>query len=352
MSFKTDTSGKKKENGRKRVVLWVLAIIIAIGLFAGYKVFGPNASGIPKDKFLYIRTGSSYQQVKDTLARGQFVNDIRSFDLLAKKAGYPERVKAGKYRIKNGMSNYAIIRMLRSGSQVPVKLVINKLRTKQDFIRYVAAHLEADSTQLKQLMQDPSFLSQYGLDEHTAMCLVLPDSYEFWWNTGARKTLEKFAGYYKKYWTPERIAKARTRNLSPQQAYIMASIVEEETNNHPEKPLITSVYLNRVKIGMPLQADPTVKFAVGDFSIKRVTSAITTTPSPYNTYYTKGLPPGPICTPSKKTLEAVLNAPETKYLYFCAKEDFSGAHSFATNYDEHQKNAQRYQQALNARGIH
>ena len=202
------------------------------------------------------------------------------------------------------------------------------------------------------MLHDPVYLSQFGLDTNTAMCAVMPDTYEFWWNTSADKAYRKLAKYYKDYWTPERKQKAQARNLTPPEVITLASIVDEETNNNAEKPQIASVYLNRMKEGMRLQADPTVKFAVGDFTIKRITSAITGTPSPYNTYYTAGLPPGPICTPSRKSIEAVLNPAETNYLYFCAKEDFSGSHRFAATYAEHMKNASLYQRALNERNIH
>jgi UPF0755 protein len=250
------------------------------------------------------------------------------------------------------MSNYNIVRLLRSGRQTPVKLVINKLRTKHDFITYISSNLEADSIVLKQMFADPVYLAQFGLDTNTAMCAVIPDTYEFFWNTTADKAFRKIAGYYTKYWTRERKEKAKAHGLSPQQVIIIASIVDEETNKNDEKGNVASVYINRYRTGMKLQADPTVKFAVGDFSIRRVTGVHLQTNSPYNTYMYAGLPPGPVCTPSKKSIDAVLNAPQTKYIYFCAKEDFSGYHRFATNYIDHMKNARLYQQALDARGIH
>jgi len=241
---------------------------------------------------------------------------------------------------------------LRSGRQTPVKLVINKLRTKKDFIHYVSSNLEADSLVLQQMLNDNVYLSQFGLDSNTAMVAVMPDTYEFWWNTTADKAYRKFEKYYAKFWTAERKSKAQQLGLSPVEVTILASILEEETNYNKEKPLIASVYINRLKHGMKLQADPTAKYAYGDFTLRRITSALTSLASPYNTYFTAGLPPGPICTPSKKSIEAVLNAPATDYLYFCAKEDFSGAHRFAKTYQEHQKNAHLYQEALNNRGIH
>lgn len=340
--------GTKK---KKSILLWIVVIVIAIGGFGLFRIFGPN-TGSYTDEFLYIRTGSTYEDVKAALREGHFINDMWSFDLLAQRVKYPAKVKAGKYRISHGMSNYNIIRMLRSGRQTPVKLVINKLRTKQDFIHFVSMNLEADSQQMKQLFADNTYLSQFGLDTNTAMCAVIPDTYEFFWNTNADKTFRKIAKYYTAYWNDARKQKASAKGLTQQQAIIIASIVDEETNKNDEKGNIASVYMNRLKTGMKLQADPTIKFAIGDFAIRRVTGAMMEDPSPYNTYVHMGLPPGPICTPSKKSIEAVLDAPETKYIYFCAKEDFTGYHRFATNYADHLKNAQLYQQALNARNIH
>jgi len=342
----------KKKKNKFRWLLWAGAALVIIALYGLLKIFGPNTGSMSEGEYLYIRTGSTYADVKEALKEGGFIRNMASFDLLAKKANYPARVYAGKYHIEKGMSNYDIVRLLRSGRQIPVKIVINKLRTKQDFIQLISTNLEADSMVLRQMFADTIYLAQFGLDTSTVMCAVLPDTYEFFWNTGADKAFRKIARYYKEYWTEERKAKAKAHGLTPVKSIIVASIVEEETNKNDEKGNIASVYINRNRIGMRLQADPTVKFAVGDFTIRRITGTHLATISPYNTYMYAGLPPGPICTPSKKSIEAVLNAPDTKYLYFCAKEDFSGYHRFATNLAEHAKNARLYQQALNARGIH
>lgn len=318
----------------------------------GIDFFSSNTGNFRQGEFLYIRTGSNYEDVKQTLKEEGFVRNIKTFDFLAHQAHYPDMVKAGKYHITKGMSNFNIIRLLRSGKQTPVKLVINKLRTKHDFIQYLSSNLEADSLVLKRMLNDEVYLSEFGLDTNNVMCAVLPDTYEMWWNTNADKAFRRIEQYYVKFWTDERKEKATAKGLTPQQVIILASIIEEETNYNPEKPYIASTYINRLNKNMKLQADPTAKFAVGDFMIRRVTSTITKLASPYNTYFTFGLPPGPICTPSRKSIEAVLNAPKTNYLYFCAKEDFSGTHRFASSLEEHQKNARLYQQALNARGIH
>lgn len=342
---------KRKRSKKTKALKIFLGIAALLLLFLVFVVFGPNTGSFSKDEFLYIPTGADYAQVKTTLCEDGFIRDITSFELLAKQAGYPGHIKPGKYRIRHGMSNYNIIRMLRSGRQEPVKLIINKIRTTPDFIRLLANNLEADSLVLKQMFNDNTYLSQFGLDSNNVLCAVLPDTYEFYWNTNADKAFRKIAKYYTAYWTEERKQLAKANGLTPNEAVTLASIVDEETNYNPEKPTIASVYLNRLAQGMKLQADPTARFANGDFTVRRITAAITATASPYNTYYTTGLPPGPICTPSKKSIEAVLHAEHTNFMFFCAKEDFSGSHRFAATYADHQKNAKLYQQALSARGI-
>lgn len=336
----------------RKVLLVIFLVLLIVGGFIVFKLFGPNTGLLSKGKYLYIRTGSTYNDVKRELQEGDYINDMWAFELLAERADYPSRVKAGKYKVDKGMSIYNLVRILRSGRQEPVKLVVNKLRTEDDFVRFVCTKLEADSTRMRALLADNKYLSAFGLDDNTAMCAVIPDTYEFYWNTSADKAFGKIAGYYNQFWTDARKQKAKAQGLTQQQVSILASIVDEETNKNDEKGNVASVYMNRLKTGMKLQADPTVKFAIGDFSIKRITSVHTAYSSAYNTYANTGLPPGPICTPSKKSIDAVLDAPATDYIYFCAKEDFSGYHRFASNYTDHMKNARLYQQALNARGIH
>lgn len=345
-------SAAKKNKKSSRIGLIIGAIVIAFVIYILFKVFGPNTGSFTQGEYLYIHTGSSYANVLQTLKEGGFVQDIKSFDLLAKQAGYPTHVHPGKYKIARGMSNYNIIRLLRSGRQTPVKLVINKLRTKNDFIKLIGNNLEADTNVLRQMMQDSVYLTQFGLDTNTVMCAVMPNTYDFFWNTTADKAFRKIEKTYAQFWTDERKQQAQNHNLTPQQTIILASIVEEESNKKEDKPKIASVYINRLHKGVRLQADPTIKFAVGDFTIRRITGIYLQVLSPYNTYINTGLPPGPICTPSASSIEAVLQAPQTDYLYFCAKPDFSGYHVFATTYEEQMKNAHAYQQALNEHGIH
>jgi UPF0755 protein len=339
----------KKKGSRALFVIFLILIMIAV--LSVFKVFGPNTGTFTQGEYLYVHTGSDYGKLKDALQQGGFISDMLSFELLAKAAKIPEHIHPGKYKIREGMSNYNIIRMLHGGRQTPVKLVINKLRTKHDLVTLLSTNLEADSLALMELLSDRTFLSQFGLDTNTAMCMILPDTYEFKWNTPADRTLKRLEENYKKFWDEGSKQQAHDHNITPIQAIIVASIVDEETNINDDKPKIASVYLNRLRIGMRLEADPTVKFAVGDFTIKRIKGPMLQNPSPYNTYMYGGLPPGPICTPSMASIQAVLNAPKTTYLYFCAKEDFSGRSNFASTYDEQLKNAHAYQKALNARGI-
>lgn len=336
--------------GRKRTGLKIfLAIILIVGAIGAFLVWGPNTS---KDKYLYIRTGATYADVIHQLDSGGYIREMNSFKMLAERANYPAKVKAGKYRIESGMSNYNIVLMLRNGSQTPVKLVINKLRTKQDLVRLVSTQLEADSASMWKLLRDDAFLAEYDLDTNTALSAIMPDTYEFYWNTGSEKVFRKIAKKYIKFWNEERTAKAKAKGLSPADVMNMASIVDEETNKLADKPLIASVYLNRIAKGIPLQADPTIKFAIGDFSIKRVTSVHLKYQSPYNTYINKGLPPGLICTPTESAINAVLNAPQTDYIYFCATPALDGSSAFTASYEEHLRNAKAYAEELNRRGIH
>jgi len=342
----------KAKKKKSRTGLIIVVIIIAALALVTFKTFGPNTGTFTQGEYLYIHTGSDYEKVKEALQQGGFVADMFSFNFFASRLGLPTHIHPGKYRITRHMSNYNLIRLLHSGKQTPVKLVINKLRTQKDFIRLLSANLEPDSNTVYQLLHDPSYLSQFGLDTNTMIGAVIPDTYIFIWNTTADKVFRKIERNYSKFWDDTHKQEAKDHNLTPIQATIVASIVDEETNISEDKPKIASVYLNRLKDGMKLQADPTVKFAIGDFSIRRVTGPMLENTSPYNTYMYSGLPPGPICTPSVSSIEAVLTAPKTTYLYFCAKEDFSGYSNFASTYSEQLKNAAKYRKALDERGIH
>jgi len=331
----------------KKVFLFLLLIILLVGAWCAWNIFGPVIHN-PEKKFLYIKTGSNYQDVKDSLQKNKIITGTFWFDKMAQYVDYPQMVKAGKYKITDGMSLYHLIKMLRSGKQIPVNLVITKLRTKEDLAKRIAANFEVDSSTVIHFLSNQDTLQQFDVDTNTVMTDVIPNTYTYTWNTPIEKIFKKLSEESQRFWNPERIQKAERLKLSPKEVYTLASIVEEETNKQDDKGKIASVYINRLRKGMKLAADPTVKFAMKDFGLKRIYHKYLAFVSPYNTYLNAGLPPGPICTPSIKTIDAVLDAPETDYLFFVARADFSGYSDFASDYSQHQVFAKAYQQALDS----
>lgn len=331
----------------RKVIFYLFVTVAFIFAFCLWKVFGPAIHN-PSGQFLYIKTGSHYQQVKDSLIKNNLLKGTFWFDKIAGYAGYPQKVKAGKYKIPDGMSLYHLIKMLRSGRQTPVNLVITKLRTKEDLAKKIAANFETDSITVINFLNNEDALRQFDVDTNTVMTDVIPNTYTYQWNTTPKNIFIKLDAEEKKFWNRERLEKAQQLQLTPQQVYILASIVEEETNKADDKGKVASVYINRLRKGMRLAADPTVKFAMKDFELKRIYHKHLAFVSPYNTYLNAGLPPGPICTPSIKTIDAVLNSPETNYLFFVARSDFSGYSNFASTYQQHKIFAKSYQQALDS----
>lgn len=332
----------------KKVLLIVFAFLLIGAGIIGWVFLGSATGFDSSKKSLYITSSDPTKRaVLDSLKKNEIVKNDFAFEWLANRMNYWTNIKPGKYDIKKGTSLLTIIRMLRNGQQTPVDLVITKLRTKEDFARLVDRKFETDSVQMLNYLNNDDSMQKYGVSPENAMTLVLPDTYTYFWNTSPEKIVKKLADETEKFWTQERKQKARDRGLTPIQAHVLASVVEEETNANAEKGNIASVYINRIKNGMPLQADPTVKFALKDFGLKRIYEKHLMVESPYNTYRNSGLPPGPICTPTKSTIDAVLNAPNTNYLYFVASSEFNGTHVFSATYEEHLKKAKEYQQALN-----
>ena len=330
----------------KKLLIGLLIFLLLTGAVAGYLILGP-ATSFPAPRYdLYIHTGMNYEELDSTLKKDEVLAHPGVFNWLAKRVSYPANIKAGKYEIKEGMNLLNILKMLRNGRQVPVNLVITKLRTKEDLAGMIGRKFECDSAAFIRFLNNSDTLSVYTLDTNTVMTMVFPNTYTYYWNTTPSRIFKKMELAARAFWTPERIRQASARHLTPVTAYILASIVEEETTRKTDKPKIASVYMNRIATGMRLSADPTVKFALRRFDLKRVYEKYLVVESPYNTYRYAGLPPGPICTPSMESLEAVLNAPETRYYYFVAKPDFSGYSNFAETYSEHLKNAKEYQKAL------
>lgn len=336
---------------RKSLLLVLVVLLLAGGFWAYHRYFKANVFSFQGKRYIYVPTGGTMNQLMDSLRKNKVLINPESFVALAASMGLNQSIHPGRYELEPGMSNFQLIRMLRSGRQSPVKLVLNKLRTPHQIIAKLASQLEPDSIDFARLFADSTFLASYQISKNQIQVLFMPNTYELYWNTTARNAVEKIAKSHVTFWNTDRVAKTKTLGLSIPQVITLASIVEEETNKNDEKPRIASVYLNRLKAGMHLGADPTVKYAVGNFALKRILSEHTRMPSPYNTYINGGLPPGPICTPSAASIDAVLQAEQTKFIFFCAKEDFSGYHNFAVTYSEHQQNAQRYHQALNERKI-
>ncbi|HUQ96515.1 MAG TPA: endolytic transglycosylase MltG [Chitinophagaceae bacterium] len=330
----------------KKLILFITVLLLLAGAVATWLFIGPATAFNDKKRALYIRTDAATKgAVLDSLTKG-IISNTTAFEWLASRMDLWSHLKPGKYDINRGSSLLNIVRKLRNGQQASVNLVITKLRTKEDLARLVGRRFECDSASMMGFLNSSDSLQPFNTEPELAMTQVLPDTYTFFWNTTPQKIYSKLSGEAKTFWTTDRVQKAEALGLTFSKAYILASIVEEETNNTEEKDTIASVYLNRVAKGMPLQADPTIKFGLRDFGLKRIYEKHWRVPTPYNTYLNKGLPPGPICTPSKQTIDAVLSAPQTAYFYFVANKAFNGTHVFTTNYTDHLRYAKEYQKAL------
>ncbi|MBI3137991.1 MAG: endolytic transglycosylase MltG [Sphingobacteriales bacterium] len=328
---------------KRRIIPGVLLILILAASFTGYKVFGPAVSD-STGKYFYIRTGENMDTLSAHLVADTFISNNTWFKRVAGWLNF-KKVKPGRYELKNGMSLYKLVRVLRAGEQKPVKMVIVKERTRENFAGKMGKKFdtECDSLRMIRFLNSKDSLQPYGLDTNTVMSVILPFTYEIKWNSTPGKMIEQFQVSFKKFWNAERTQKAARLNLTPLQATILASIVEEETTRKADKYNIASTYLNRLKIRMKLQACPTAKFVSRDFQLGRITEKQTSLVSPYNTYLNEGLPPGPICTPSIESIEAVLDAPSTGYLYFVASDKFDGSTVFTSNYEDHMKYARLFQ---------
>jgi UPF0755 protein len=347
--------GKIKEsvniNIKAGVVIFV-TIAFTVVTFYGYQVlFSPNILLDRQDRYFYIPTNATFEQVKDSIETGGILHDRLSFFFLSKLVGYNDKVKPGRYLLQSGENNWNTIKKLYAGRQDPVKITFNNIRQKEEFAEKMASKLEFSSQELLARMEDNALLKTYGLDSANVMCLFIPNTYEMYWNVTAEFFMDKMFQENEAFWTEARKAKADSLGLTPVQAFVLASIVEQETQKQDEKPTVAGVYLNRFKKGMKLQADPTVKFAVGDFTLKRIYEGHLLVESPYNTYKYKGLPPGPICLPSVKTLDATLQAEAHEYLFFCADIGKPGYHKFTKTFGEHISVANVYRKDLNNRKI-
>lgn len=302
-------------------------------------------------EILLVYDNFTIDSVANHLVDQGIIKNKSSFMLVSKVFGYNnESIKSGRYRIKSGANNLNLVRKLKSGLQTPSKITLNNVRTLNELAGKLGSYMKADSSDFMQLFQDKIYLDSIGLSNETIMTLFIPDTYEMYWDLNPKRLIQRFQDINKKFWNKERMAKADSLHLTTQQVYTLASIVEKESNKIDERPEIAGVYLNRLHQDMPLQADPTVVFANNDFTITRVTSQHTSIDSPYNTYKYPGLPPGPICMPEKSSIDAVLNATPHEFLYFCARPDLSGYHSFAVTFNAHVQNANAYRDFLDKNG--
>ncbi len=328
-------------------------IAAAAGFYLYNNIWSPNIELGTPTKLLKIPTGTDFEQLSTILRDNGFIKDEGSFFLTAKLMKYDvANIKSGLFEIKDKWSNRDLIQHLRIGKQKPVKLTYNNHRTFEEFVGGISHQIEADSTALLEFFYGEEFLKENNLNKEELLCQFLPNTYEVYWNTSIEKLAKKLMLEREKFWNADnRREKAKELNLNPTEVCILAAIVEKETLVADEKKTVAGVYLNRLKKGILLQADPTVVYAVGDFSIRRVLNKHLNYDSPYNTYKYEGLPPGPIYMPDNTTIDAVLENEQHSYLYFCAKPDNSGRHAFAKSLVAHNRNARTYQSWLNKRGI-
>ncbi|MCK5079634.1 MAG: endolytic transglycosylase MltG [Bacteroidales bacterium] len=351
---KYGTRRKKKRPAWVRFLLWFLFLLIIASLASGYYLYGliySNNVWTPegKDVSIYIPSDATFEDVKQNLYSQGVILNRTSFEWLAARKKYPELIKPGHFLIKEGMSNDKLINMLRLGEQIPVPVIFNNIRIKEQLAQKVGMQIEADSGSLIKLLNDSVYQASMGLGTETALTLFIPNTYEFYWNTSAQQFINRMHREYESFWGYDRDEKAAGLNMSRADVVILASIVEKETNKNDEKARIAGVYLNRLQKNWLLQADPTLVYASGDFGLTRVLNVHKDIDSPYNTYKYAGLPPGPICIPSIASVDAVLNAEDHEYLFFCAKDDLSGYHVFAKSITQHNRNARRYRKAIENR---
>ncbi len=329
----------------------ILSVPAGFGAWWFYKVYFKPGTHLGDEKgIFYVHTGTTYDQLVDGLEADHIIDSRKDFEFTARLKKF-ENPKPGRYRIREGMTYRELINMFAAGLQEPVMMTFNTVRTKQDLARQVGRYLETDSLEIVTLLEDESFAAKYGFTDETFLTMFIPDTYEFYWNTSAEEFFTRMADEYKKFWDDDRKKKAEAVGLTQSEVSILASIVESEQRTHvEERMIIAGLYLNRLEQGMRLESDPTVIYAIGDFTINRVLSADLKYQSPYNTYLHTGLPPGPILLPEKASIDAVLDHDDNNYIFMCA-EYGTGLHSFTADYSQHCRNADRFRAALDKAGI-
>jgi UPF0755 protein len=331
----------------------LISVLLVYGFILLRQIFSANTKFADKEVYVYIPTDSKYEDVKKIIA--PYIENMNRFETVATKRDYPENVKPGRFLFTKGMNSYDLVKAMRIN--VPVNLAFNNQERLENFAGRIGSQIEADSLSLLATFKDSVFLKENGFTEENVLAMFIPNTYEIYWNTSAEKFRDKMIKEYRNFWNKERVAKAAKQGLTPIEATILASIVHKESVKKDERPRIAGVYLNRLRAQMPLQADPTVIYAIkkksNDFDqvIKRVFYNDLTMASPYNTYVNLGLPPGPIAMPDITALEAVLNPEKNNFIYFCASVDRFGYHEFAATLEEHNKNAKKYSDWINSQGV-
>ena len=337
----------------KRILVFVIiimALVVVMGGIGYYYVFSPNTV-VTDDGILYIRDSNSVAQVFKTLRSRGYIKNPNTLSSVAKLKKFSSSVKSGKYKIRDGMNNNELVNMFRAGNQVPVHFTFNNMRTIEEFADEAQEELAVSKDELMALLTDSDVLAELGFNSNTILAMFIPNTYEIYWNIPAMDLLKRMKKEYARFWNENRMAKAREIGLSPEEVITLASIIEEETVKAEEYPVIAGVYMNRLNKGIKLDACPTLKFVLGDFTINRILDRHMQIDSPYNTYMYAGLPPGPIRMASIKVIDSVLNYQKHDYLFFCAKSDFSGYHNFSRTLRQHNAYAREYHRELNKRKI-
>ena len=326
----------------------LILAVLCLGAFGYlYSIVMSQQVELDETVYIYINKSDTEETVMEKIMEAANLRSVQGFRLLAWHNDFSKQMRTGKFAVKDGDSMHALYRRIVSNQQTPVKVTVPATRTIEQLVGSVCRQLMMDSLELVEFTTSAPYYTRIGYSKETLPSLFLPNTYEVYWNISPERLMIRLMKERRSFWNDDRKAKAAAIGLTIEEVATLASIVDEETNNDAEKPMVAGLYINRLKRGMPLQADPTVKYAIGDFARKRILKADLEADSPYNTYKYKGLPPGPIRIPTLQAIESVLNYTRHNYIYMCAKEDFSGTHNFATTLAQHNANARRYQQALN-----
>lgn len=334
----------------KKLVFFLVFAMLGISFtFYTYQIlYSPNFLIDSEQRVLVVKEGETFKDLQKKLREKAYVNDLMSFSFLARLTGYDDQMRPGRYIIKKNMTNLQVLKILKAGKQDPVRITFNNVRLISDLADKITRNLGMTPDEFEAALIHFAMNNRYGFNKDNVMTMFIPNTYEVYYNIAPEELIERMHEEYEKFWTASRKQKAEKLGLTPVEVSILASIVQAESIRDDEAPIIAGLYLNRLEKGIALQADPTLVFAVGDFSLKRVLNEHKAIDSPYNTYKYPGLPPGPINMAEIGSIDAVLNYKPSNYYYMCAKEDFSGRHNFTNSYEEHMKNASRYQKALTA----